>query len=270
MRLAGRSAPSIEMADEAVPAVEVPARAAQWIPYAVRLLQAGWEIADVAKEMGYGKRNFHWSFNRIGLDARTRFDVMPKGAQQGCFTRTDTTAHRSPKIIEVDWRSADRWTRIDRTYTDKTTLNPLGNNGSSSRCGRRTRVAFRRENYLYHEHLASSGGYFFANYAASAEPEETAGNRHRAGGYMTPTGQNRTNTSKEKTPMTDTEQPNCRSLVRRPAASPSFSGSPRRRISLGRPEADSDVPHRADDLRSPKHARRQDRRARGGRPLGAE
>jgi hypothetical protein len=60
-------------------------------------------------------------------------------------------------------------------------------------------VAFGRENYLHRRDLASSGGYFFANYTASAEPEETAGNRHRAGGCMTPTGQNRTNLTKEKT-----------------------------------------------------------------------
>ena len=38
---------------EAVPTVDIPPEAPQWLGYAVRLLQAGWHVRDVAKEIGY-------------------------------------------------------------------------------------------------------------------------------------------------------------------------------------------------------------------------
>jgi integrase len=109
----------IEKADDAVaPVVEVPARAAQWIPYAVRLLQAGWDIDAVAKEVGCPKRTFHWSFTRIGL----RPDKIRRDAQREHARLLHQNGHNRnqiAKIIKVDWQSAHRWTRIDRTDTDK-------------------------------------------------------------------------------------------------------------------------------------------------------
>ena len=40
---------------EAVPTVEIPPEAPQWLGYYVRLLQAGWQVRDAAKEVGYDK-----------------------------------------------------------------------------------------------------------------------------------------------------------------------------------------------------------------------
>ena len=98
------------VAAEAIPSVEIPARAAQWIPYAVRLLQADWEIRDVAKEMGYEMRNFHWSFHRIGLQP----DKIRRDAQKARARLLRQNGHNRAEIaeiIDVNWSQADRWTR---------------------------------------------------------------------------------------------------------------------------------------------------------------
>lgn len=53
---------------EAVPDVPIPAEAPQWVGYAVRLLQSGWETRDVAKEIGIA-RTFLWKkFKALGMD----------------------------------------------------------------------------------------------------------------------------------------------------------------------------------------------------------
>ena len=98
------------VAGEAIPTVEIPDRAAQWIPYAVRLLQANWEIADVAKEMGYGKRNFHWAFKRAGLTPDTiRRDAQKARAMH--LRLNGLNRSEIAKIVEVNWSSANRWTQ---------------------------------------------------------------------------------------------------------------------------------------------------------------
>ena len=98
------------IAAEAIPDIEIPAHAAQWIPYAVRLLQAGWELEDVRKEVGYAERNFQWAFNRIGLTpSKIRRDAQRERARH--LYRNGLNRNQIAKIIEVDWVSANRWTR---------------------------------------------------------------------------------------------------------------------------------------------------------------
>jgi integrase len=98
-------------AGEAIPKVEIPDRAPQWIAYAVRLLQSGgWEAREVAEEMGYRYRNLLWHFNRIGLKPdEIRRDAQKARARH--LHKNGLNRSQIAKIVDVDWASANRWTQ---------------------------------------------------------------------------------------------------------------------------------------------------------------
>jgi integrase len=99
--------PAIVMRDRVVrldspkPKIEIPADAPQWVPYALRLLQAGWSVPDTAKELGIDYCRVFHVFKEHGLPT-------PEQVRIGSGHQTNQ-----------GWRGCHD---IDRTNTDKKSL----------------------------------------------------------------------------------------------------------------------------------------------------
>lgn len=100
----------IELEATEVSSVVIPDNAMPWVPEAVRLLNGGWRVSDVAKHLGRDKATIAHGFNRAGMAPPSTFvkaarerryqDLHDKGYGDAEIGRLTNTSH----VTVINWR----------------------------------------------------------------------------------------------------------------------------------------------------------------------